>query len=149
MLLRPLNDLPALNACLNATSTILLVIGWIMARRGQVRIHGYLLSTALLVSALFLGSYLYYHLVLNLQTKFQGPYAAKWIYYPILATHIFLAVAIVPMIAKTVYHAARRQWDRHRRIARWTMPLWLYVSVTGVVVYVMLYQMFAPAVAAQ
>ncbi len=142
MLSRPLNDLPAFNACLNSASTVLLVIGWVLARRSAYRAHGYVLATALFTSALFLASYLYYHLVLQLQTPFTGPPLARSIYLPILFTHVVLAMVIVPMIAKTVYHAARRQWDRHRRIARWTMPLWLYVSVTGVIVYVMLYQMY-------
>lgn len=97
--------------------------------------------TALICSAVFLASYLYYHLVLKLQTPYAGPEWSRWIYFPLLISHVILAMVILPLIITSVVYAARRRWDRHRRITRWTMPLWLYVSVTGVLVYWMLYQL--------
>jgi uncharacterized membrane protein YozB (DUF420 family) len=142
MFTRPLNDLPALNAALNSTSTILLLSGWIFIKRGAWRAHGYTMAAALLSSTLFLSSYLYYHLVVKGQTVFAGPPVVRTIYLSILITHIILAVGMVPFILKLVYHAVRRQWDRHSRTARYTLPVWMYVSITGVVVYVMLYQVY-------
>jgi uncharacterized membrane protein YozB (DUF420 family) len=143
MFARPLNDLPALNAGLNALSTILLVSGWILIRKGLWRQHAYCMAAALVTSALFLTSYLYYHYSHG-HTTFVGPAAARAVYLCVLIPHIILAVVMVPFILKLVYHAARRQWDRHRRTARYTLPVWLYVSVTGVIVYVMLYQIYMP-----
>ena len=146
MFTRPLNDLPALNAILNSLSTVLLLSGWILIRKGKWRQHGYCMTGALVSSALFLSSYLYYHLVIKAQTIFPGPPLARTIYLTILISHIVLAVGMVPFILKLVYHACRRQWDRHRRTARYTLPVWLYVSVTGVVVYVLLYQIYTPRI---
>lgn len=146
MLHRPLNDLPALNAAMNFTSTVLLLCAWAFIKKGKVRAHAYCVTAALASSAVFLTSYLYYHGVLHLQTEFSGPLWVRWIYYPILITHVLLAFVILPLIVISLTQAARQRWDRHRRITRWAMPLWLYVSVTGVVVYWMLYQM-APAAA--
>lgn len=127
---------------MNATSTVLLLAAWVLIRRGKVRPHAYCVTGALVSSAVFLTSYLYYHMVLHGQTPFSGPHAIKPIYLFILITHVILAMVIVPLIIIALFHAARRQWIRHRRITRWAMPLWLYVSVTGVVVYLMLYQLF-------
>jgi uncharacterized membrane protein YozB (DUF420 family) len=127
---------------LNGTSTILLLAAWYFIRRGKVRQHAYCVTAALATSAAFLASYLYYHIVLHLQTPFAGPHVVKMIYLPLLVTHVILAMVIVPLIVTALVHAARRQWPKHRRITRWAMPLWLYVSVTGVVVYWMLYQLY-------
>ena len=142
MFTRPLNDLPALNAVLNFTSAVLLLAGWVFIKRGAWRAHGFTMIGALVSSATFLSSYLYYHLVIKAQTVFAGPPVVRTIYLSILITHIILAIGMVPFILKLVYHAARRQWDRHRRTARYTLPVWSYVSITGVVVYVMLYQIY-------
>jgi uncharacterized membrane protein YozB (DUF420 family) len=142
VLYRPLNDLPALNAALNATSAVLLVSAWILIRQRRVRAHAYLIFAAIGTSTAFLISYLYYHFVLHGRTPFHGPPFARVIYLQILLTHTVLAVVIVPLIIMALVYAARRRWESHRRLTRWTMPLWLYVSVTGVVVYWMLYQMY-------
>ena len=105
--------------------------------------------TALLVSTVFLGSYVYYHLAIKHgePTRFpsDAPDAARYIYYAVLLTHTPLAIAVAPMALFTAWQALRGRFDRHVRLARWTLPIWLYVSVTGVVVYWMLYQLYAPA----
>lgn len=143
--MRPLNDLPALNAMLNSACTILLATGWMLILKKKIRPHAFCMIAALICSAVFLASYLYYHFVIHGRTIFTGPQLVRYVYLAILLSHTILAVVIVPLIVKTVYHAARREWDRHRRIARWAMPLWLYVSFTGVVVYLMLYQLYPAA----
>lgn len=127
---------------LNFTSTVFLILAWAFIRCGKVRPHAYCVTTALVSSAAFLTSYLYYHIVLHGQTLFSGPHWAKMIYIPILISHILLAFIILPLIVTALYFAAKRRWSSHRRLTRWAMPLWLYVSVTGVVVYLMLYQIF-------
>lgn len=137
-------DLPAVNATLNGISTLLLIAGWITVRRNMWRTHGWLLTAALGTSAAFLSCYLYYHFHAG-HTRFQGPPLAKTIYFLILIPHILLAVIMVPFIIQAVFFAVRRQWARHSRITRWLMPVWLYVSVTGVLVYMMLYQWFPSA----
>ena len=134
------SDLPALNATLNATSAVLLTTGWILIRRGRIAQHRAVMIAAVCTSALFLISYLVYHAqVGSVPFTKQGPIRA--VYFTILLTHTVLAVAIVPMVLVTLTRGLRARYERHRRIARWTMPIWLYVSVTGVVVYLMLYQM--------
>ena len=134
------SDLPALNATLNATSAVLLTTGWILIRRGRIAQHRAVMIAAVCTSALFLISYLVYHAqVGSVRFTKQGPIRA--VYFTILLTHTVLAVAIVPMVLVTLTRGLRARYERHRRIARWTMPIWLYVSVTGVVVYLMLYQM--------
>lgn len=142
MFSRPFNDLPALNASLNAASTVLLLLAWYFIRKGKVRAHAFLITGALGTSAAFLTSYLYYHMVLHLETRFSGPHYAKLIYIPLLISHVLLAFVILPLVVGALYFAARRKWTSHRRLTRWAMPLWLYVSVTGVAVYLMLYQIF-------
>lgn len=133
-------DLPALNATLNATCATLLVAGWILIKRGRIQAHRNVLLAACATSVLFLVSYLVYHAQVG-SVKFtkQGP--IRIVYFAILLTHTVLAAAIVPMVLITLSRALRARYDAHRRIARWTMPLWLYVSVTGVIVYVMLYRL--------
>jgi uncharacterized membrane protein YozB (DUF420 family) len=134
------SDLPALNATLNATSAVLLTTGWILIRRGRIAQHRAVMIAAVCTSALFLISYLVYHAqVGSVPFTKQGPIRA--VYFTILLTHTVLAAAIVPLVLVTLTRGLRARYERHRRIARWTMPIWLYVSVTGVVVYLMLYQM--------
>ena len=134
------SDLPALNATLNATSAVLLTTGWILIRRGRIAQHRAVMIAAVCTSALFLISYLVYHAqVGSVPFTKQGPIRA--VYFTILLTHTVLAATIVPLVLVTLTRALRARYERHRRIARWTMPIWLYVSVTGVIVYLMLYQM--------
>lgn len=134
------SDLPALNATLNATSAVLLTTGWILIRRGRIAQHRAVMIAAVCTSALFLISYLVYHAqVGSVRFTKQGPIRA--VYFTILLTHTVLAAAIVPLVLVTLTRGLRARYERHRRIARWTMPIWLYVSVTGVIVYLMLYQM--------
>jgi uncharacterized membrane protein YozB (DUF420 family) len=133
-------DLPALNAALNSVATLFLVIGWRFIRRGDMVRHRACMLGALAASALFLASYVVYHYHAG-SRPFTGTGAIRAIYLAILVSHVVLAAAIVPLVALTVARAFRGDFERHRAIARWTLPLWLYVSVTGVVVYVMLYRM--------
>ena len=134
------SDLPALSATLNATSAVLLTTGWILIRRGRIAQHRAVMIAAVCTSILFLISYLVYHAqVGSVRFTKQGPIRA--VYFTILLTHTVLAVAIVPLVLVTLTRGLRARYERHRRIARWTMPIWLYVSVTGVIVYLMLYQM--------
>jgi uncharacterized membrane protein YozB (DUF420 family) len=130
--------LPTLNACLNATSALLLIIGFHFIRQRNVKAHRACMVSAFFVSVLFLISYLTYHYHAG-ATRFMGQGVVRIVYFSILISHTVLA-ALVPVLAViTLWRAARGQFAKHRRIARWTLPAWLYVSVTGVVVYVMLY----------
>src|SRR5258706_7410501 len=133
--------LPHLNASLNASSFLLLSSGYYFIRRQRVRADRNCQLAALTTSALFLISYVVYHLHHG-ATRFAGQGIARPVYFTILTTHTFLAVVIVPLVIVTVRRARRRDFQRHKAIARWTLPLWLYVSVTGVVVYLMLYQLY-------
>jgi uncharacterized membrane protein YozB (DUF420 family) len=133
-------ELPALNATLNATSAVLLTIGWILIRRGHWRQHRAVMIAAFCTSAVFLVSYLTYHAHAG-SKHFAGQGSIRIVYFTILLTHTVLAVAIVPLVLITLSRGLRSRFDRHRAIARWTIPLWLYVSVTGVVVYWMLYRL--------
>ena len=141
-----MNDslLPHLNAALNATSFALLLAGYYFIGRGSVAAHRAAMVAALVVSGLFLVSYVVYHYNYG-SVRFTGQGFVRPIYFFILITHVILAAAIVPLVALTVTRAVRGDFARHRRIARWTYPLWLYVSVTGVVVYLLLYQLYPPA----
>lgn len=140
-----MNDsvLPHLNALLNTTSGIFLVAGYFFIRRRRITAHLVCMISAFVVSVAFLISYLIYHYT-HLATPFTGQGLVRPVYYTILATHVVLAMVIVPLILVTLTRAARSEFFRHRKIARWTFPLWLYVSVTGVIVYLMLYH-FYPA----
>jgi uncharacterized membrane protein YozB (DUF420 family) len=133
-------DLPAVNATLNATCTALLAIGWYLIKRGRIRQHRAVMIAAVCTSALFLASYLVYHARVG-SVRFTGVGLIRTVYFAILLTHTILAAAIVPMVLVTFSRGLAGKYDRHRRIARWTMPIWLYVSITGVVVYFMLYRM--------
>lgn len=133
-------DLPALNATLNATSAVLLCTGWYLIKHGRRTAHKNVMLAACGVSVAFLVSYVVYHAqVGSVRFTKQGPIRA--VYFTILLTHTVLAAAIVPLVLVTLSRGLSAKYDRHRRIARWTMPLWLYVSVTGVIVYVMLYRL--------
>jgi uncharacterized membrane protein YozB (DUF420 family) len=133
-------DLPTLNAILNATSASLLLAGWLLIRRGRRRAHQRVMIAALACSSLFLVSYLVYHAQVG-SVRFTGQGPIRTVYFAILLSHTVLAVAIVPLVLVTVTRALRGRFDRHRRLARVTLPLWAYVSVTGVVVYWMLYRL--------
>ena len=138
-----LSALPALNALLNTTCSCFLLAGWWFIRHGRKSAHRACMIAAVTTSVLFLISYLTYHYAHG-STRFTGEGLIRPIYFIILGTHTVLAVAIVPLVAITLVRALRGRFAQHRRIARWTLPLWLYVSVTGVVVYLLLYQ-FYPA----
>jgi uncharacterized membrane protein YozB (DUF420 family) len=133
-------DLPALNACLNSISAILLAAGYFFIRRRQIERHRLAMTAAFVTSCLFLVSYLVYHYNVG-SVPFTKQGWVRPVYFTILITHIVLAATIVPLALITLNNAWRKRFDKHRRIARWTWPLWMYVSVTGVVIYVMLYQM--------
>jgi putative membrane protein len=133
--------LPHLNACLNGASAILLFTGYSYIRAGNVRAHRACQVSALIVSLLFLVSYLTYHYHHG-TTRFLGAGIVRPIYFTILTTHTILAIVIVPLVSVTFYRAVRGDFIRHRRIARITLPLWLYVSITGVIVYLMLYRIY-------
>ena len=131
-------DLPAVNATLNGIATVLLVCGYLAIRAERRRLHGWFMGAALTTSAAFLVCYLIYHYHHG-STKYEGTGVLRAIYLSILVSHILLAAAMVIPILMVVGRAARRRWEAHRRLARWTLPVWLYVSVTGVVIYFMLH----------
>lgn len=130
--------LPAVNASLNATSTVFLTVGWVFIRRREIGRHRFCMLCAFATSALFLTSYLIYHANVG-SVPYTGQGAVRTLYFAILLTHVVLAAVILPMALVTLSRALAGRFDRHRVIARWTLPIWLYVSVTGVIIYVMLY----------
>jgi putative membrane protein len=132
--------LPHLNATLNASSFVLLTSGYFFIRRGRVKAHRNCQLSALAASILFLISYVVYHQHHG-TTRFAGQGMARTVYFTILTTHTILAVVIVPFVIVTLRRALRGDFLRHRALARWTLPMWLYVSITGVVVYLMLYHL--------
>jgi uncharacterized membrane protein YozB (DUF420 family) len=134
----------ALNATLNGTSAILLAGGYAAIRSGKIGVHKAFMISAFVVSSVFLGSYLLYHYRVG-HVAFQGQGWIRPVYFVLLTTHTILAVVIVPMILVTLRRAWIGKFDRHRVIARWTLPLWFYVSVTGVIVYLMVYQIYRAA----
>ncbi len=135
-----LSDLPTVNATLNATSAVLLVIGYVLIRQGRIAAHRAVMIAAFSCSVLFLISYLTYHFQAG-AVRFQGTGGVRTLYFTILLTHTVLAAAVPFLAVITLVRALRERFDRHRAIARWTLPIWLYVSVTGVAVYWMLYRM--------
>jgi uncharacterized membrane protein YozB (DUF420 family) len=135
-------DLPSLNAGLNTLATVLLIVGYVFIRRGNVTAHRAAMLAAFLVSVLFLVSYLIYHYHVG-SVRFPGTGAIRVVYLAILVTHIILAAIVPPLALLTLARGLRGDVDRHRRVARWTLPIWLYVSITGVIVYVMLYVIYA------
>lgn len=136
-----ISDLPALNATLNGIAAALLVTGYVLIRQGRVQQHRRVMLAAFGTSALFLVSYLLYHANTG-SRPFPGRGPIRAIYFTILITHVILAAAILPLALITLSRALRSHFDRHVRIARWTLPIWLYVSITGVIVYLMLYRMY-------
>ena len=136
-----MSNLPALNATLNAVAATLLVIGYVEIRRGRIPQHRRAMLAAFGVSALFLISYVIYHANAG-SRPFPGQGPIRAVYFTILITHVVLAAIILPMAIVTLSRALRGRFDRHVPIARWTLPIWLYVSVTGVIVYLMLYQLY-------
>ena len=133
--------LPHLNAILNATCALLLFSGYSFIRAGRVAAHRTCQMAAVVVSVIFLASYLTYHYQHG-ATRFAGEGLARPIYFTILISHTILAIVIVPLVGVTLYRALKADFVRHRKIARLTLPLWLYVSITGVIVYLMLYQIY-------
>jgi uncharacterized membrane protein YozB (DUF420 family) len=134
--------LPAVNAGLNTVSAVLLVLGWITIKRRWIAAHKTCMLTAVVVSAMFLACYLYYHFALQDPelSKFRGEGWIRPLYFAILISHVVLAIVVTPLVLITAYLGLRDRLKSHVRLARWTMPMWLYVSVTGVVVYWMLYR---------
>jgi putative membrane protein len=131
---------PALNALLNLLSALFLTVGFIQIRNGRMRRHRAFMLAAFATSSVFLGSYLAYHYSAG-STRFQGQGWIRPTYFAILISHSFLAALVVPLVLVTLSRGLRERFPAHRRVARWTLPIWLYVSVTGVVVYVMLYHL--------
>jgi putative membrane protein len=139
-----ISDLPAINASLNLVSTVFISMGWYFIRHGAWQRHMTCMITALVSSAFFLVGYITYHVHVGEKSSgYTGWIAA--IYFPLLASHVLLAFVTLPLVILTLVPVFRRRWDRHRRIARWAIPIWLYVSVTGVLVYLMLYKWFPPS----
>ncbi|MCC6407752.1 MAG: DUF420 domain-containing protein [Planctomycetes bacterium] len=140
-------NFPLLNASLNGAAAVLLVAGLVAIKRGRRDLHERLMYTAFGTSAAFLACYLYYHFAIarGRPTTFNGVGAARLAYLALLLSHTVLAVVNLPMILRTIWLARRERWEAHRRLAKWTFPVWLYVSVTGVLVYVVLYHFNPPA----
>lgn len=136
-----LQELPTLNASLNALAATLLLSGYVAIKQKKEDLHKVLMVLALIVSAVFLTSYLIYHAQVP-SKKFPDLGWIKTLYLFILIPHIVLAAGMVPMILKTFWHAYKKEWDKHKRIAKITFPIWMYVSVTGVIVYLMLYRWY-------
>jgi putative membrane protein len=136
-------SLAPLNAALNTTAAILLLAGFIFIRHRWVRAHRACMLSAVVVSAAFLTSYLIYHYHVG-DVRFQGHGWIRPVYFAILISHVLLAAAIVPLVIIVLWRAFAGRFGAHRRIARWTWPIWMYVSVTGVVVFLMLYRLYAP-----
>jgi len=134
-------NFPAINATLNGTSAVLIVAGHGLIKRGRIAAHRACMIAAVVCSSLFLVSYLYYHAHAGV-IRFHGQGLVRPVYFSILITHTILAAIIVPLVIITLARAWRGTFDRHRAIARWTFPVWLYVSVTGVVIYVLLYHLY-------
>jgi putative membrane protein len=133
----------ALNATLNGTSAILLACGYAAIKNGKMKVHKAFMIAAFAVSTAFLISYVIYHIRVG-HVVFQGQGWIRPFYFLLLFSHTILAIVIVPMILVTLRRAWLEKFDKHRKIARWTLPLWFYVSVTGVIVYILLYQVYAP-----
>jgi putative membrane protein len=131
--------LPTLNAALNATAALLLLCGFIAIRRRRKELHRRCMLAALATSALFLVSYVVHKAIVAIHTPFPGAGHARTVYFVILISHTLLAITVVPLALRVVHHARRERWEQHRRLARITFPIWLYVSITGVVIWWMLY----------
>ena len=139
------NIFPALNASLNGASALLITSGRLLIHKKKVQLHRACMIAAVVTSGLFLISYLYYHAHVH-SVHFPGQGWVRPVYFTILISHTLLAVTVVPLVVLSLSYGLRQKFDRHRRIARWTFPVWLYVSITGVVVYIMLYQIYGARV---
>jgi len=135
--------LPAVNATLNGLAAVLLFLGYRAIRAGRRERHAKLMGSAFVVSVAFLACYLYYHFAIakGEPTRFNGTGAARYGYLALLLSHTVLAAVNLPMVLRTLWLARKERWDAHKRLARWTFPIWMYVSVTGVLVYVVLYHL--------
>jgi uncharacterized membrane protein YozB (DUF420 family) len=134
-----ISDLPTLNASLNGLASVFLVIGFVLIRKKKIRQHRAMMLAAFITSGVFLVSYLTYHFTAELITRYHGEGIMRTVYFAILISHSVLAVAVPPLAFITLFRGLRMRVEKHRAIARWTLPIWLYVSVTGVAVYLMLY----------
>ena len=132
---------PALNATLNGASAVLITTGRVFIGRKQIQLHRVCMIAAVVTSSIFLVCYLYYHAHVG-SVHFPGQGWARWLYFTILISHTILAAAVAPLVLLSLNYGLRARFDKHRRIARWAFPVWLYVSVTGVIVYIMLYQIY-------
>ena len=139
----PLSYFPALDAALNGTSALLLTLGFVFIRQRKIAAHKACMISAFASSTIFLVCYLWYH-VHHGVTHFTGQGLVRGFYFALLGSHTILAAVIVPLVLMTLYRALRNRFPQHKKIARWTLPIWLYVSVTGVLVYWMLYQLYPP-----
>ncbi len=137
-----IQDLPLINACLNALATVFLTLGFVFIKKGNKAGHRNCMVSALATSAVFLSCYLVYHFNTEVVTRFVEPTWFRPIYLVLLLTHVVLAVAILPLIFMTFNRAFKERYELHKKIARWTWPLWMYVSITGVLIYLLLYQIF-------
>lgn len=141
-----IHDFPALNASLNGLSAVFILAGWFFIKSDRKKAHIAAMSCALVTSTIFLGCYITYHALRHgVVTRFTAQGIVRPFYFALLVSHTVLAATTVPLVVTTVIPALRARFDRHRRIARWTLPVWLYVSITGVLVYMMLYQWFPPS----
>lgn len=138
----PVTSLPAINASLNALATVLLIVGYVLIKQRREAAHKRTMLAAFATSVLFLACYLAYHFQTHVVTKFRGGQPMSYVYYTILITHIILAAAVPVLAGLTIWWGYTNQRARHVRLARWTFPIWLYVSVTGVIIYWMLYQLY-------
>jgi len=132
-------NLPLLNACLNSLSFLFLSLGWRAIKNDQKTRHKKFMLSAVTTSSLFLSSYLYYHFTVVAVTKYPGTGFWKWVYFFILSTHIPLAIITLPVIFYILYQAFSENFEKHKKVARWLLPTWMYVSITGVIIYLMLY----------
>jgi len=137
-----IEQMPALNASLNGLATILLITGFVLIKRGNREAHKKAMIAAFATSTVFLACYLYYHFNVEAVTKFTKPDWFRPIYLVILLTHVVLAVVMLPFIFKALWHAWKGDFERHKKAVKWAWPMWLYVSFTGVIVYLILYQIF-------
>ena len=135
-------DLPFINACLNGLATIFLTLGFVFIKKGNKTAHRNCMISAFVTSAVFLACYLTYHIKTEAVTRFVEPAWFRPIYLVLLFTHVVLAVVILPLIFMTLSRALKERFEQHKKIARWTWPLWMYVSITGVLIYLLLYQVF-------
>lgn len=137
-----ISDLPAINASLNGLSSVFLLIGYVMIKKGKQGAHRNCMISAFVTSVIFLICYLTYHFKSEVLTRFVEPAWFRPIYLVILLTHTLLAVVVVPLVLMSFNRALRARWELHKKISRWTWPVWMYVSVTGVLIYLLLYQIF-------